>query len=96
VADHAIGRASGITAVLREYGGVLGIAVVSSAFAHTGGYRTATEILDGIRTVLVLCAAFALTAALIGASPRPRHQPEPRQAADPDPTDRRLHQTRRS
>ena len=96
VADHAIGRASGLTAVLREYGGVLGITVVSSAFAHTGGYHTATEILDGIRTVLILCAAFALTAALIGASPRLRHRPEPRGAADPDPADRRLHQTRHS
>ena len=39
------GQASGANNAIRELGGVFGVAVLASIFAHYGGYRTADDLL---------------------------------------------------
>ena len=78
------GKASGATNAIRELGGVFGVAVLASVFAHVGGYRTAETFVHGSNTavlaggVVVLLAAGA--AALIP-SPRPSEEPAPQEVA---------------
>ena len=42
------GKASGANNTIRELGGVLGVAVLASIFAHYGGYRTPSTFVDGM------------------------------------------------
>ncbi|MET7598888.1 MULTISPECIES: MFS transporter [unclassified Streptomyces] len=61
------GIASGANNALREVGGALGIAVMSSIFASQGGYESAQSFVDGLRPALWVGAgvvAVAATAAL--------------------------------
>ncbi|MFJ3665649.1 DHA2 family efflux MFS transporter permease subunit [Streptomyces sp. NPDC090106] len=51
------GIASGANNALREVGGALGIAVMSSIFAAQGGYESAQTFVDGLRPALVTGAA---------------------------------------
>ncbi|PZH18110.1 MFS transporter, partial [Streptomyces sp. NTH33] len=51
------GIASGANNALREVGGALGIAVMSSIFMAQGGYETAQRFVDGLRPALVVGAA---------------------------------------
>jgi MFS family permease len=47
VAPQHEGKASGATNAIRELGGVFGVAVLASVFAHEGGYRTADTFTHG-------------------------------------------------
>ncbi|MFF4572200.1 DHA2 family efflux MFS transporter permease subunit [Streptomyces sp. NPDC001410] len=51
------GIASGANNALREVGGALGIAVMSSIFSAQGGYESAQAFVDGLRPALVVGAA---------------------------------------
>jgi EmrB/QacA subfamily drug resistance transporter len=42
------GQASGANNAIRELGGVFGVAVLASVFAHYGGYRTGTTFVHGM------------------------------------------------
>jgi len=42
------GQASGANNAVRELGGVFGVAILASLFAHYGGYRTGTSFVDGM------------------------------------------------
>jgi MFS family permease len=42
------GQASGANNAIRELGGVFGVAVLASVFAHYGGYRTGTTFVNGM------------------------------------------------
>jgi MFS family permease len=42
------GQASGANGAIRELGGVLGVAVIASIFAHYGGYRTGQSFTSGM------------------------------------------------
>ncbi|MBV8195656.1 MAG: DHA2 family efflux MFS transporter permease subunit, partial [Candidatus Dormibacteraeota bacterium] len=42
------GKASGANNAIRELGGVLGVAVLASVFAHTGGYTSGASFVDGV------------------------------------------------
>jgi MFS family permease len=46
------GQASGANNAIRELGGVFGVAVLASIFAHQGGYGSAALFTDGIRPAL--------------------------------------------
>ncbi|MFE2045024.1 MFS transporter [Streptomyces sp. NPDC059477] len=59
------GIASGANNALREVGGALGIAIMSSIFAAQGGYESAQSFVDGLRPALVVGAALV---ALAGAA----------------------------
>ncbi len=51
------GQASGANNAIRELGGVLGVAVLASIFAHAGGYESATTFTDGMNDAVFVGAA---------------------------------------
>jgi len=63
------GKASGANNAIREIGGVFGVAVLASIFAHVGGYESGPSFVHGTTTAVyvggVLVALGALAAALI-------------------------------
>jgi len=67
------GQASGAANAIRELGGVFGVAVLASVFAHEGGYRSAATFTNGMTTAVYIGGAIvalgAVAAALI------RHRP---------------------
>ncbi|MHB9859774.1 DHA2 family efflux MFS transporter permease subunit [Streptomyces sp. YIM S03343] len=58
------GIASGANNALREVGGALGIAVMSSIFAAQGGYESGQAFVDGLRPALVTGAAVVAVAGI--------------------------------
>ncbi|MET9495385.1 MFS transporter [Streptomyces sp. NPDC006552] len=71
VRPHEQGIASGSNNALREVGGALGIAVMSSIFAAQGAYDSAQHFVDGIRPALwVGAAAVAVAGAATLCIPR--------------------------
>ncbi|MFF8592429.1 DHA2 family efflux MFS transporter permease subunit [Streptomyces sp. NPDC015220] len=58
------GIASGANNALREVGGALGIAIMSSIFSAQGGYDSARSFVDGLRPALVVGAAVVALAAV--------------------------------
>jgi EmrB/QacA subfamily drug resistance transporter len=74
------GKASGANNAIRELGGVFGVAVLASVFAHEGGYRSAQTFVHGTTTAVTIGAAVvgvgALAAALIKGRPRAVEAPE--------------------
>ncbi|GGN41834.1 MFS transporter [Streptomyces fuscichromogenes] len=58
------GIASGANNALREVGGALGVAVMSSIFAAQGGYESAQSFVDGLRPALVTGAAVVALAGI--------------------------------
>ncbi|MEV5988706.1 DHA2 family efflux MFS transporter permease subunit [Streptomyces sp. NPDC052051] len=68
VRPHEQGIASGANNALREVGGALGIAVMSSVFTAQGGYETPQAFVEGLRPALgvgAVVVALAAVAALI-------------------------------
>ncbi len=51
------GQASGANNAIRELGGVFGVAVLASIFAHYGGYRTGTTFVHGMSVAVYIGAA---------------------------------------
>ncbi|MFG2940876.1 MFS transporter [Streptomyces sp. NPDC048282] len=58
------GIASGANNALREVGGALGVAVMSSIFSAQGGYESAQNFVDGLRPALVTGAAVVALAGI--------------------------------
>ncbi|MFF3461031.1 DHA2 family efflux MFS transporter permease subunit [Streptomyces sp. NPDC002619] len=58
------GIASGANNALREVGGALGIAIMSSIFSAQGGYESAQSFVDGLRPALVTGASVVALGAL--------------------------------
>jgi EmrB/QacA subfamily drug resistance transporter len=67
------GKASGATNAIRELGGVFGVAVLASVFAHVGGYQSGQAFVHGTTTAVYVGGAIvalgALAAALIKRRP---------------------------
>ncbi|MGD0834147.1 MAG: MFS transporter [Candidatus Dormibacteria bacterium] len=62
------GKASGANNAIREVGGVLGVAVLASIFAHLGGYGSGTSFVQGLIpaiTVGAVIVAVGAVAALV-------------------------------
>ncbi len=78
------GLASGTNNALRELGGVLGIAVLSSVFAARGGYDSPASFIDGTRPA-VLLGAIAVAMALLSAIALPRRGAQPTSSVDDQP-----------
>jgi EmrB/QacA subfamily drug resistance transporter len=66
VALDAIGKAAGANSMMRELGGVFGIAVVVAVFAGAGGYGSAQAFTDGFGPAIGVAAGFALAGAIAG------------------------------
>jgi EmrB/QacA subfamily drug resistance transporter len=72
------GKASGANNAIRELGGVFGVAVLASIFAHEGSYGTAQTFAHGMTPAVWVGAALvgvgSLAAFLIPRAPRPHAQ----------------------
>ena len=66
VAESAIGKAAGANSMMRELGGVFGIAVTVAVFAGAGGYASAEAFTDGFAPAIAVSAGFALAGAVAG------------------------------
>jgi len=67
------GQASGANNAIRELGGVLGVAVLASVFAHYGGYRTPVTYVNGMNAAVWIGAAVVAVGSL--AAFAIRHRP---------------------
>src|SRR4051794_9486902 len=66
VAKEALGKAAGANSMMRELGGVFGIAVAVAVFAATGGYASAAAFTDGFGPAIGVAAGLALAGAIAG------------------------------
>ncbi len=82
VGDDAIGKAAGANSMMRELGGVFGVATVVAVFAATGGYASAATFTDGFGPAIGLAAALALAGAIAGLA-LPGRRPAARMTAVP-------------
>jgi EmrB/QacA subfamily drug resistance transporter len=73
------GIASGANNAIRELGGVFGVAVLASVFAHQGGYESGQAFVDGMNPAILIGAGVvalgALAAFLIPGRKRAQEQP---------------------
>jgi EmrB/QacA subfamily drug resistance transporter len=73
VGDEAIGKAAGANSMMRELGGVFGIAIVVAVFATTGSYASPASFVSGFGPAIGVAAALSLIGAAAGlALPGPR------------------------
>ena len=78
VAPRFAGKASGASNAIRELGGVLGVAVLASVFAHNGGYTSPQAFTDGMIPALWIgVAVLGLGALLALAIPAQARQAAP-------------------
>jgi EmrB/QacA subfamily drug resistance transporter len=61
------GKASGANNAIRELGGVLGVAVLASIFAHTGGYASGQTFVNGVVPAIIVGAVVVFAAAFVAA-----------------------------
>jgi EmrB/QacA subfamily drug resistance transporter len=64
MAAEDVGKAAGVNSMMRELGGVFGIAIVVAVFAGAGGYASPQLFADGFEPAIVVSAAIALVGAL--------------------------------
>lgn len=83
------GKASGANTTVREIGGALGIAVLSSVFTAHGSAATPAEFVDGLHPAVWVGVAVvvlgALCALAIPRNPRPAPEPAPEESVAPAP-----------
>jgi EmrB/QacA subfamily drug resistance transporter len=66
VATDAIGKAAGVNSMMRELGGVFGIAVAVAVFATAGSYASPAAFTDGFTPAIVVAAGFSAAGAVAG------------------------------
>jgi hypothetical protein len=59
-----LGKAAGVNSMMRELGGVFGIAVVVAVFAGAGGYASAASFVDGFGPAIGVAAGMAAAGAI--------------------------------
>ena len=74
------GQASGANNAIRELGGVFGVAVLASVFAHYGGYGTGQSFVDGLTPAIYVGAALVAAGALAALGIRRRRPPVEQEA----------------
>jgi EmrB/QacA subfamily drug resistance transporter len=75
MSQEAVGKAAGTNSVMRELGGVFGIAIAVAVFAGAGSYLSAQAFVDGFGPAVGVSAGLALVGAIAG-SLLPRHGQE--------------------
>ena len=83
VADDALGKAAGANSMMRELGGVFGIAVTVAVFAGAGSYLSPAAFVDGFAPAIGVGAALALVGAVVGLALPGRRRTVARAAAVP-------------
>jgi EmrB/QacA subfamily drug resistance transporter len=66
VARDEVGKAAGANSMLRELGGVFGIAILVAVFAGAGSYASAEAFSDGFGPAIAVSAALSLAGAIAG------------------------------
>jgi EmrB/QacA subfamily drug resistance transporter len=66
VGMEAIGKAAGVNSMMRELGGVFGIAVAVAVFAAAGSYASTQAFVDGFTPAILVAAGLAVIGALAG------------------------------
>lgn len=61
------GKASGANNAIRELGGVLGVAVLASIFAHAGGYTSSAAFVAGLTPAIIVGAVVVFAGAVVAA-----------------------------
>lgn len=84
VAAESLGKASGVNSMMRELGGVFGIATAVAVFAGAGSYDSAQAFADGFVPAIGAGAALACAGAIAGLG-LPGRAPTP-EALSPTPT----------
>jgi len=79
VREREEGKASGATNAIREIGGVMGVAVLSSVFAANGGFESPQAFTDGVAAALPIAVAVLAIGAVL-ALLVPRRTPAAEQA----------------
>jgi MFS family permease len=74
VAEDALGKAAGVNSMMRELGGVFGIALAVAVFAAAGGYASAGDFTDGFGPAMFIAAGLAF-AGMICAAALPSRRP---------------------
>jgi EmrB/QacA subfamily drug resistance transporter len=92
VPPKAIGQASGTLNMLRQLGGVFGIAICAAVFAARGGYASPAAFTSGFGPAMGACAGLALLGAVAGLIIPGKRRAAP--ATHPQPTPQ-LHEIRR-
>jgi EmrB/QacA subfamily drug resistance transporter len=75
VSQEAVGKAAGTNTMMRELGGVFGIAVAVAVFAAAGSYVSPQAFVDGFGPALAVAAGLAAVAAIAGSFLPGRNQP---------------------
>ncbi len=75
VPPASIGQVSGTLNVLRQLGGVFGIAICAAVFAARGGYASPASFASGFGPAMGACAGLALLGALAGLAIPSRTRP---------------------
>jgi EmrB/QacA subfamily drug resistance transporter len=65
VALEDVGKAAGANSMMRELGGVFGIAVAVAVFAGAGSFASADAFLDGFAPAIAVVAALSLAGAIV-------------------------------
>lgn len=65
VRSEQTGQASGVNNAIREVGGVFGVAVLSTVFAHNGGFGSPQALLDGTVPAVLTGAAVTFVGAVV-------------------------------
>jgi len=65
VEPEALGKAAGVNSMMRELGGVFGIAVTVAVFAGTGSYVSAQAFVDGFAPAIGVAAGLAALGAIV-------------------------------
>jgi EmrB/QacA subfamily drug resistance transporter len=66
MAEGALGKAAGANSMMRELGGVFGIAVVVAVFAGAGSFASPQAFTDGFEPAILVAAGLALAGAVAG------------------------------
>jgi EmrB/QacA subfamily drug resistance transporter len=66
IGSDAIGKAAGANTMMRELGGVFGIAIVVAVFAAAGSYASPAAFTDGFGPAIGVAAALSLVGAIAG------------------------------
>jgi EmrB/QacA subfamily drug resistance transporter len=65
-ASDALGKAAGTNSMMRELGGVFGIAIAVAVFTGAGSYASAQAFADGFTAAILVAAGLALAGAMAG------------------------------
>jgi EmrB/QacA subfamily drug resistance transporter len=84
VAPEEEGQASGANNAVRELGGVFGVAVLASLFAHYGGYTSGAAFVDGMTPAVYVGAAIVALGSVAAFAIKRRPRAE---ALEPVPVD---------